>query len=97
MILFIFWSILIIILFAEVGAILYYINHPNAKTESTYSEKVIENMRIITSAISSKIIKKHILTDNTKEEYDFLLEYKNFLNSNLMNDITNIKEEQYYG
>lgn len=54
----------------------------------------------ITYAITHGIIKKHILKDNTKEEYNSyntLLNYQKFIETNLYKTIMELKDKPYNG
>lgn len=95
-----FWLVMLGIVIAQLTAILYHIKHgENVTIYGTYTTEVKENTRVVMSAIKSRIIKKHLLT-NSAEKYDSgktLEQYRKFLESDLMNDIMQMHEEQYNG
>lgn len=95
-----FWFVMIGIVIAQLGAILYHMKYGEKITiYGAYTTEVKENTKIVMRAIKSRIIKKHLLT-NSAEKYDSgktLEQYRKFLQSDLMNDMMQMHEEQYYG
>lgn len=96
--------IFLIIMFAavglELGVLVYYMKHDDDVTDyGTYTSQVKERTRNVMRALKFKVIKKHLLT-NSAEKYDskkILRQYKGFLSSDLMKDLTQVHEERYHG
>lgn len=95
-----FWILMLGIMFAELGAILYHIKYGEKITVyGAYAEEVKENTRVVMAAIKARVIKKHLIT-NSADKYDSgktLEKYKNFLGSELMDDIMHMQEERNHG
>lgn len=95
-----FWLVMIAIMAAELGAILYHIKYGEKLTvDDAYANEVKENTKAVMDALKSRVIKKHLLT-NSADKYDSgktLEQYKKFLNSALMSDMMHMQEERYNG
>lgn len=95
-----FLVIMVITVLVQLSALIYCMKHDDVVTVyGEYTDNVKEKTKAVINALISKIIKKHLLT-NSAEEYDskdILRQYKGFLNSNLMKDLTQMYEEQYHG
>jgi len=96
----IFWGIMAVLIFLQVFAILYFIKDGGKiSVYGSYSEEAVKKAKIIITAIKERKIKKHIIT-NSAPKYDSretLPQYKIFLSTELMKDISEIKEEIYNG
>lgn len=77
-------QVLAILIYIQKGT---YIQHSNI-----YSPETIEKVNIVTDAIKKNVIKKHTII-NYAPEYDSkktMIQYRNFLSSDLMKDIEKI-------
>lgn len=87
------YGIMITIPILQILTILIYIHKGTyIQDKSDYSQETIEKINIVTNAIKKNIIKKHIIINYTPK-YDSrktLIQYRNFLSSELMKDIENI-------
>ena len=98
----IFLSTLVGIVIVQISAMVYQIKYGQKNRVGLcgmYSKEVVLNADEVTNAIRNGEIKKHLLT-NSAEKYDSgktLEQYRNFLDSDLMCDITHICEESYNG
>lgn len=88
-----FFGIMITIPILQVLAILIYVRKgTNIQYSNTYSPETIEKVNIVTNAIKRNVIKKHTII-NYAPEYDSkktMIQYRNFLSSDLMKDIEQI-------
>lgn len=95
-----FWIVTIGIVIVQIVAIQSYMQHGERSTVyGEYANQVIENTKVVVDAMKSRKIKKHLLS-NSSEKYDSgktLEKYKKFIESDLMSDMMQMREEQYHG
>ena len=94
------WIIMLSIIGIQIFSIIRFVKKgESVKFDDSYSDEAIEKTKIIVDAIRTNKIKKHILT-NSAPIYDSkktLLHYKNFLESELMKELSLMKEGTYNG
>lgn len=99
-IVFLIWIILFVTILVQIYFITHYIkNGISIPYSDDYSKETLEKTKTVIVAIENNEIKKHIITNNTPK-YDSsktLIQYKNFLLSELMKDILELNDERYYG
>ena len=100
-IVFLIWIILLVTILIQIYFIIRYIkNGISIPYSNDYSKETLEKTKTVIVAIKNNEIKKHIITNNSTPKYDSsktLIQYKNFLLSELMKDILELNEEKYYG
>lgn len=100
-IVFLFLGILLVIILVQIYFIIRYIkNGVSVPYNNDYSKETLEKTKTVIAAIENNEIKKHIIINNSTPKYDSsktLIQYKNFLLSELMKDIIELNEEKYYG
>ena len=100
-IVFLFLGILLVIILVQIYFIIRYIkNGVSVPYNNDYSKETLEKTKTVIAAIENNEIKKHIIINNSTTKYDSsktLIQYKNFLLSELMKDIIELNEEKYYG
>lgn len=93
------WIIMILIMLIKGVSIICFVkNGVNAKIYYLYSDEAISKARAVEKAIKTRKIKKHIIK-NSSPIYDSkktLLQYTNFLQSGLMQELMLMKEQDYY-
>lgn len=99
-IVFLIWIILFVTILVQIYFITHYIkNGVHIPYNNDYSKETLEKTKTAMTAIENNEIKKHIITNNAPK-YDSsktLIQYKNFLLSELMKDILELNDERYYG
>lgn len=99
-IVFLIWIILFVTILVQIYFITHYIkNGISIPYSNDYSKETLEKTKTVIAAIKNNEIKKHIITNNSTPKYDSsktLIQYKNFLLSELMKDILELNDERYY-
>ena len=100
MLVFFIWIIMILIMLIQGVSIICFVkNGVNAKIDYLYSDEAISKARAVEKAIKTRKIKKHIIKDSAPiyDSKKTLLQYTNFLQSDLMQELILMKEENYNG
>lgn len=95
---FVIWMIMILIMLIQGVSIICFVKNGINNRSCLYSDEAISKARAVEKAIKIRKIKKHIIK-NSAPVYDSkktLLQYTNFLQSDLMQELMLMKEQDYY-
>lgn len=94
------WGALISIIGVQLYSIMSYIrNGGHVQLDNSYSQETLEKTKSVIEAIETRKIKKHIIA-NSAPKYSSqktLIQFENFLASELMKEILTLDEETYNG